>query len=349
MTEWNEWRKKNPDKDVCLDGANLQGFYLRNANFIHAMVSYSGEGRETDYSGKVYLREANLKDVNAEQAWFGNAHLEKTYWWYANARDIDFHGAHLEEAHLGVSKLDECRFSDSHLMNASLTPSSLRGANFLKSDLRGCSIRSSVVDGSTRFWECIINRYSKNERFTDLTGVPLDNVIIDPTTKQLLEYNIRRMNWEEWYKEHSWLKWFVKPFWWVSNYGLSTGRIIITFFVLAVAFACIYYICGLIAPPGIVDYLFVDANGVEIAWWLVLIRAIHFSVVIMTVGFTNMHANAHSFWAHILVSLQMILGFVLLGALVTRFAVLFTAGGPAGKFADENKKEDADNNNDEVS
>jgi hypothetical protein len=32
------------------------------------------------------------------------------------------------------------------------------------------------------------------------------------------------------------------------------------------------------------------------------------------------------------------LGFVLLGALVTRFAVLFTAGGPAGKFADGNEK-----------
>jgi len=34
--------------------------------------------------------------------------------------------------------------------------------------------------------------------------------------------------------------------------------------------------------------------------------------------------------------IQVILGYVLLGALVTRFAVLFTAGGPAGKFAKEN-------------
>jgi len=34
-------------------------------------------------------------------------------------------------------------------------------------------------------------------------------------------------------------------------------------------------------------------------------------------------------------SIQKILGFVLLGALVTRFAVLFTAGGPTGRFADE--------------
>ena len=33
--------------------------------------------------------------------------------------------------------------------------------------------------------------------------------------------------------------------------------------------------------------------------------------------------------------IQVILGYVFLGALVTRFAVLFTAGGPAGKFEDE--------------
>jgi hypothetical protein len=83
--------------------------------------------------------------------------------------------------------------------------------------------------------------------------------------------------------------------------------------------------------------LFEDANGVKVGSGLALLRALHFSVVIMTVGFTNMHANAHSVCAHILVSLQMILGFVLLGALVTRFAVLFTAGGPAGKFADDNE------------
>ena len=32
--------------------------------------------------------------------------------------------------------------------------------------------------------------------------------------------------------------------------------------------------------------------------------------------------------------IQVLLGYVMLGALVTRFAVLFTAGGPAGEFRD---------------
>lgn len=43
---------------------------------------------------------------------------------------------------------------------------------------------------------------------------------------------------------------------------------------------------------------------------------------------------------HILLTLQVILGYVLMGALVIRFAVLFTVGGPAGEFADEKGEEE---------
>jgi hypothetical protein len=43
---------------------------------------------------------------------------------------------------------------------------------------------------------------------------------------------------------------------------------------------------------------------------------------------------------YILLAFYVILGHVLLGALITRFAVLFTAGGPAGEFAREEKDND---------
>ncbi|NOR67208.1 MAG: hypothetical protein GQ528_07620 [Woeseiaceae bacterium] len=63
-------------------------------------------------------------------------------------------------------------------------------------------------------------------------------------------------------------------------------------------------------------------------------------VTMTTLGFGDMYGNAQSIWGHILLTIQVILGYVLLGALVARFAVLFTAGGPAGKFADEEKDDD---------
>ena len=136
------------------------------------------------------------------------------------------------------------------------------------------------------------------------------------------------------------------------DYGISTGRIIFTFFGLALIFANIYYywgamdyyilhyILGVDGQYGFVENLFVYGNGIEVQWWLVPLRTLYFSIVTMTtLGFGDMYANAQSVWGHILLSVQVILGYVLLGALVTRFAVLFTAGGPAGKFADEKEKE----------
>jgi hypothetical protein len=65
-----------------------------------------------------------------------------------------------------------------------------------------------------------------------------------------------------------------------------------------------------------------------------LLHALYFSVVTMTtLGFGDIAANPDSWQGQVLLMVQVILGCVLLAALVTRFAVLFTAGGPAGRFA----------------
>ena len=57
-----------------------------------------------------------------------------------------------------------------------------------------------------------------------------------------------------------------------------------------------------------------------------------------TLGFGDIAANPDSWAGQLLLMAQVIFGYVLLGALVTRFAVLFTAGGPAGKFSDEKER-----------
>ena len=68
------------------------------------------------------------------------------------------------------------------------------------------------------------------------------------------------------------------------------------------------------------------------------VHALYFSVVTMTtLGFGDIAANPDSWQGQVLLMVQVILGYVLLAALVTRFAVLFTAGGPAGRFAEKKK------------
>jgi len=226
--------------------------------------------------------------------------------------------AHLEEAFLNDSCLEEAQLNSAYLKGAILYHARVKGARFT----------AAIIDSGTSLWGLKVNRHNPNRKGTNFIGVGLENVRIDPGTKQLLEYNIRRINWEDWYKEHFWLKWLVKPFWWISDYGLRTWRTIVTFFSLAFLFALIYWLwpsCVMVNR---------EVGNVEGLW-----QALYFSVVTMTtLGFGDIAANPDSWVGQTLLMLQVILGYVLLGALVTGFAVLFTAGGPAGKFADE--KED---------
>jgi len=240
-------------------------------------------------------------------------------------------------ANLSLVHLEGADLSSTHLEGASLEEADLRKVKFRNAFLQGTNCRKAIVDGETLIWGCKINKRGAIEKnYTDFAGVGLDSARIQPQIKQLLQFNIRKSNWSLWYEKHPKLKWLVKPFWLMSDYGMSTGRIAFTFLGLAFVFANIYYLWGCLASPGIVENLFVDRNGVDIQWWLVPLRTLYFSIVTQTtLGFGDMYANAHSFWGHILLSFQVILGYVLLGALVTRFAVLFTAGGPAGRFAEK--------------
>ena len=72
------------------------------------------------------------------------------------------------------------------------------------------------VDGST-----IINKGCEIDNKTSFRGVGLNNIRIDSEIKQLLEYNVRRMNWKEWYGKHRFLQGPVRLFWLISNYGIK--------------------------------------------------------------------------------------------------------------------------------
>lgn len=331
MSEWNGWRKRNPNEDVLLEGGCFTDRYLKGV-LLNSGDFTDEKGKKHNFTAEVHLEKSNLSDCQVQEANLVKASLRGSMLVGTHLEHSDLKVAHLEDTFIWEAHLEHANLVAAHLENAKLWETHLQGAQLLGAHLEHAMVYWCDVDGSTSVWGCWINRY------THFGGTSLNGVHIHPSTKQLLEYNIRRKNWEDWYKEHPTLEWVVKPFWLMSDYGLSTGRIVAVFLGLAFGFATIYWLWGLAAPTGIVDYLFVDANGAKVGYGLALLRALHFSVVIMTVGFTNMHANAHSFWAHILVGLQMILGFVLLGALVTRFAVLFTACGPAGRFADDKKK-----------
>jgi len=342
MTEWNEWRKNNPKIEIFLEGrhfskAYLEGAYLYLAN-LKGTSFYEANLKNAD------LRFADLEDVDLFKAHLENTKLAKTI-----LKNASLSNANLQGVQIWSANLENACLSSAHLENTNFSYAYLKGACLDESNLEGASFQQAFVDGMTSIWNC------KVDRDTHFIGVALNSVCIDPRTKQLLEYNIRRKNWEDWYNGQHWsLRWLVRKFWEISDHGISTKRIIKTFFEWALVFALFYYAWGFIDYylvgikdyPGIVSDLFVLEDRQEaVSCWLVPFRAVYFSIVTMTtLGFGDMYANAHSFFrglfGHVLLALQVILGYVLLGALVTRFAVLFTAGGPAGKFADEKGEKD---------
>lgn len=308
MSEWNEWRKKHKKDEIWLEGALLNRTYLKGAN-LGTLQMIDGETGEKVF-GEVHLNYADL----------GEADLE----------DADLQFAHLENAILTWANLEDAALMNARLGGAKLWFAHLQGADIAYAHLQSAEFQRATVDGSTSLWECDVNKHRRRIKGTDFRGVGLGSCKIDPGTKQLLEYNIRRKNWEDWYKVGPWWekvpeRLFVQPFWWMSNYGRSVSRIVACFFGLAVLFALVYWLW-----PSCV--MVNEAVGDIRGFW----HALYFSVVTMTtLGFGDIAANPDSWSGQTLLMVQVILGYVLLGALVTRFAVLFMAGGPAGKFADE--------------
>ena len=293
------------------------------------------EWRKEHPDEEIWLEGANFVLAHLKGAQLWEAHLKGVKLMKANLKGANLNGAHLEQANLDHANLKGADLNLAYLKDTALCFSHLERANLDGSHLEDARFGWAIVDGATLLRKCEVNSR------TDFHGVGLDSIRIDTGTKQLLEYNIRRKNWEEWYPKHIFLRWLVHWFWSLSDYGRSTGRIIWSFILLAFGFSIIYLLFATLSPPGIVSNLsVVEETGQTVTGWLLIVRSVYFSVVTMTtLGFGDMYANAHSIWGHILLTIQVILGYVLLGALVTRFAVLFTAGGPAGKFTDEKRKQ----------
>ncbi len=272
-----------------------------------------------------------------QKADLSGACLENADLWEADLQGAGLRQANLQNTVLCQAELQDAVLWRANLQGADLRETNLQGTDFSFAKIPDADFSRAVVDGKTLIWKCSVNRNTK------FGGVGLGSARIDAGTRQLLEYNIRKTNWEEWYKEHRILKRPVQWFWQLSNYGLSTWRVIILFFLLAALFAALYANLAYLWPPGVINDLYPEPEITQQLSWLdyvdygleVFIRPIYFSVVTMTtLGFGDMYARKGSWLGHVLLIVQVILGYVLLGAMITRFAILFAAGGPAGTFSE---------------
>ena len=240
----------------------------------------------------------------------------------------------LEGGNLQHANLQRADLILADLQGACLVSAKLQGAELAATELQEAYFGQAIVDGRTLIWNCSI------DRDTYFGGVGLASARIQPGLRVSLEGNIRRREWEDWYKEHKIQKLLVRPFWWVSDYGMSTSRIMGAFFGLAFLFGVLYYffpglVCNLANIPGTQG-----EPPIPLSSWDQPFRAIYFSVVTMTtLGFGDIYANPHSKIGHILLMAQVLFGYGLLGALITRLGILFQSLGPAQDYSSSKEQQ----------
>ncbi len=252
-------------------------------------------------------------------------------------------GAVLSGLNLSHAQLDGCNLTSAKLVGTKLHDSNLKGANCSSADLteikasradfRGATLNGVNLDRARcRF--CIVDEATliaphSGDKTADFTGTPLSSARVSPLAMTRMGHTVRRLSWGAYYRTVRWyIEWPVRAFWWISDYGRSAGRVA-TCFVIVNLICMFLYMCDVDnSDDSIVSGLkyFEDECGQKtaVADHIVWLRAFYLSVATMTtLGFGDLSASPESFWGHALLVFQVILGYVLLAAIVTRMSVLF--------------------------
>ncbi|QDT97227.1 pentapeptide repeat-containing protein [Gimesia aquarii] len=321
-----------------LNEANLHDANLSQANLLSADLSKASMFN-ADFNDanciNVNLKQANLKMAIFKMAILRDANLSQANMSKADLSWCDLSGADLSKADLNTADLSNadlswCKMSGSKLNETDLTGAILNAADLSLALLQGTNLESTeltnvIVDSRTYFSGCKYNKKS------DATGTALRTARFNPITDlSYLEWNMRRHMWETKYQEMPTMKkWAVQAFWWSSDYGNSTQRILACIVGFALLFAMIYSSSIVLDDYIITSELpFVELPDklVSASIFMRIYSCLYFSCVTMTtLGFGDIHANPLSVTGQALVMLEVLIGYILLGSLITRLSVSFTS------------------------
>lgn len=131
VDRWNSWRLQNPDIPIDLSEADLEGRYLRNANF-----------RNAD------LRNAKLNTADLQGADLKNANLEGTNFVEAVLNSTDLGGAKLKGAEFQRAKLNNANLEGANLEGVNIQNAVLSGANLVNANLRDATLSNTKFDNA---------------------------------------------------------------------------------------------------------------------------------------------------------------------------------------------------------
>ena len=354
MTEWNEWRKNNPKTEIWLQKAPLREFFLEKANFNDAncegaiFISAHCEGAQFFFAHceeakftEAHCEGAHFLSAHCEGAIFYKAHCEGAYFLSAHCEGADFIRAHCEGADFIEAHCEGAYFSEAHCEGAHFQSAHCEGACFYMALCKGADFNGAFFNGGSVFLNCMVDDK------TDFSNTGLSTLMMEPGKKAKLEQNIRRMRWEEWYEEKKQTTrlrktskfiarlclspvHLVRFFWYISDYGYSTTRIIRWFFYSILFFTILY---------TLFPSMLAIANGNPMNPQGLSGYAVHFfqmgafaTSTMVTLGFSNINVaitgGQPNFYGMMAVTANLMFGYFMLAVLVTRMTILFQTLGP---------------------
>ncbi|MDK2809116.1 MAG: hypothetical protein PWP24_1853 [Clostridiales bacterium] len=361
---WNRFRRSSRKElidlsnlsfsELSFEQFNFKGIKMNHANLsfcnFHLCIFDQADLSQISGFGSTF-RECNMVSLQMMDGNFSKVVFEN-----CDLRFSNLSASHLHQTEVNTCKLDYSNFKTASINDASLNSSSfihcnLNDCEFLNTDLHSADFTACIVNGGTIFWDCFYNKG------TNFTGVGLSNCRIEPILLSSFQCNIRRLWWMKWYQSHkeisaarlkeykkqpirhfdklfralgnSIMTAIVQVFWWITDYGASTIRLLAVFLFTTLSFASLYALFPALTNDNVLNY--------SQDHLFVFIRSLYFAVVVMTgLGFGDINADSSILWGHLVIVLQSLTGYILLGAFLVRIGILFQGEFPVSSKRDRN-------------
>lgn len=303
VREWNRRRKADePIPDLTgaelpgaqLVGAMLGGVQLSNADLSGAQLS------NVDLTGADLIF-ANLRGADLHDAKLPHAHLTGADVRGANLSGMDADMSHLIKACLEGSRCSQACFhkadlSHANLADADLTGADLSGARLVDANLTGAVLKSTNLEGTA------VMGVSYKRRRLICRGIRADSCF----GHAVLKRDLQDQDWIETFRAQSRHHYVLYVLWWLaSDCGRSLWRVAAAALTLAVCFGVVYdAVPVLLNTQGSVDSSFTPY---------------YYSIVTFTtLGFGDVKPGSVA--GEVVVTLEVMLGYVTLGVLVSILA-----------------------------
>jgi uncharacterized protein YjbI with pentapeptide repeats len=307
VESWNRWRAANPQ----LKHPDLTRADFTSDNVKATQVYCPNDKLGTDVNlEKANLKGASLKEANFERvnlfgadltgAWLKGAGFQKAKLHRANLQNSKLNDANFERASLEAANLQEANLVMANFQAADLVRADLQSANLLMANLNGANLRGANMEGSNvtnvRFF-----RGSRQRNFQGIRVATCYGNQIFKSFAQDQDYIETLRATGTWGEVKFWI-WYI-----FADCGRSFLRWGLWSVGIAVLFGLVYFWMG----P---EHIKVD-SPLPFSW----LTMMYYSVVTFTtLGFGDIKPATET--AAMVVMLEVILGYIMLGGLVAILA-----------------------------